>query len=71
MAFTDFGFRNLIRGHRNPVTDHVSRPGPNVFNPRCCVKIAVKTNKPIHRFRFDGWTHGSWITPFAFVGTPI
>ena len=23
----------------------------------------------IHRFRFDGWIHGSSITPFALVGT--
>jgi hypothetical protein len=24
-------------------------------------------NKPIHRFRSDGWIHGSSITPFALV----
>jgi hypothetical protein len=23
---------------------------------QCCAKTAMKANKPIHRFRFDGWT---------------
>jgi hypothetical protein len=25
-------------------------------------------HKPSHRFRLDGRVHGSWATPFAFVG---
>ena len=28
-----------------------------------------KSTDPVTASCFDGWTHGSWITPFAFVGT--
>jgi hypothetical protein len=41
------------------------------LSPALIAKTAIKGNKPIHRFRFDGWIHGSWITPFAFVGTVL